>query len=236
MESEEYIEWRNQHELQEFPFIGSSGYLPDDLFVDLSIACYGATSLWLSSLSVQGNLLKGLIKSSRGDSFYFSQTTFNASNSTATITSDSGRIVGSVVFGPSATDAVAFVNNRSNSITSGVVKIDPSCAFILNVNQVSSITIGRTPYSGVVKLVEGEGVEITGTGSNIVVNATGYNTIADCCVVDYTPLKSINGVAPVSGRLNIKARDIGQPLSTSDIQQLIRVRPISNGIEISLAN
>jgi len=236
METDIYTEWRNQHESQEFPFIGSSGYFPNNLFVDISIASYGSQSIWLSSLSQSGSVINGILKSDSGEVFSFSQTSFNSCNAAAPITSSRGKQVGTIVFGESAPSMVPFITSSSSSIKDGTILVDPLCIFVFSPKQVSSIQIGRDVYSGVIKLVEGEGVTITGTGSNVVVNSIGGDNSPDCCLKTFQPLKSINSITTKNGNLFIRAQDVGQPASSTDVQQIIRINPIPNGIQISLSN
>ena len=234
MEALEYQEWRNQHAQQEFPFVGSSPYFPDGIIVDMSIACYGSANLSISSLVVVGGSLVGSIQSDNGASYSFTQTTFNASNSNAPVITSGGNTVGTVVFGPNASDLIPQISPTSKSMNS--VTIESSCVFTFAINQVASLVIAKKNYSGIINLVEGEGVSIGGTGQNIVINAIGTNSNLDCCTESYIPLKSINSIAPINGALLVTVRDIGQPLSSADPMQLASVVSIKNGIEISLNN
>lgn len=235
MQAEEFIQWRNQHESQEFPFVGSSSYFTSSLIVDLSIAVFGVDVVWVSSMAVKASTISGVLTADGGLYWSFQSSTFGLSNSVALVVDPYGNPVGSVVFGPSASDAIFQIGN-SVSIPSGVVIVDPCCIVTLSPNQVSSISINKKKYGGFVKLVEGEGISIGGSGNNVVINAIGNNSTADCCLLDYTPVKSINSTLPIAGGIVIRAKDVGQPLSTTDNMQLIKISPISNGIEISLAN
>ena len=230
-----YREWRDQHSQESFPFIGSEKYFPNEIFSDLSISVYGNPLVWLDSLSVESNIV-GSLSDGLGNSYSFSRPLFNASGANADIIDSSDNIRGKIVFGRQATEIIGQSSINEISPSPREILIVPSCIFSFNVRQVSGININGVTCRGVVNLIEGDGINITGDGSNIIVNAVGQKTFSDeCCTESDIVLKTINNRPPINGSFFIQPRVIEQPTSLESPRQLIRVLNISNGLQISLS-
>lgn len=230
-----YREWRDQHSQESFPFIGSEEYFPNEIFSDLSVSVYGTSFVWLNSLiigsDVVGNLSDGL-----GNSYSFSHPLFNASGAHTDILDSSGNVRGKIVFGRQATEIIGQSSINQISLSPREILIVPSCIFSFNIRQVSGININGVTCRGVVNFIEGDGINITGDGSNIIVNAVGQKTLSDeCCPESDIVLKTINNRPPVNGSFFIKPRIIEQPTSIESPRQLIRVLSTNDGLQISLS-
>lgn len=236
MESIFYKEWRNQHSEQDFPFIGSSNYFPTGLIVDMSLAVFGVNTVYLSTLLITEYNISGTLTSSSGKIFTFSHPIISLSNSQASIINQSDRQMGRIIFGKYAPEIARKMGSGTLTLGEQVV-VSPTCLFCFKSNQVSSITIGQTAYSGFMKWQASDGISISGTGNNVVINATGKQIDSECCVPwNEGPLKSINGIIPSDGKIIIRSADTGQPQNSYDPRQLIRVTSAENEITISLSN
>jgi hypothetical protein len=230
-----YREWRDQHSQESFPFIGSEKYFPNEIFSDLSISVYGSPLVWLDSLSVESNIV-GSLSDGLGNSYSFSHPLFNASGAHTDIVDSSGNIRGKIVFGRQATEIIGQSSINEVSPSPREILIVPSCIFSFNVRQVSGININGVTCRGVVNFIEGDGINITGEGSNIVINAVGEKTLSDeCCPESDIVLKTINNRLPINGSFFIQPRIIEQPTSSESPRQLIRVLVIEDGLQISLS-
>lgn len=235
MEALSYIEWRNQHSVHEFPFVGSSEYFSNGIFADISVAAYGTTDVWLSSLSVGSDTLSGELATGLGHKMSFSSGISGIGGSRADILSLDGRSVGAISFCLGAEEQIKSTK-KSSFVFEDSVAVDPSCVFVVGANCLSALSIGGQTYSGIINLIAGEGVTITGTGSKVAINAVGASPAHDPCCPDRVAVRTINGVAPERGRLLVRPSDTGQPQSPQDPRQLVRVTGASNGILIFLSN
>ena len=229
-----YRQWRDQHLDEDFPFVGSGQFFPDTIFVDLSISVYGSVNIYLTSLEINSKLV-GTLEDERENVYTFSHTLFNISSSSCDIFDSNNRVRGKIVFGRNALDSINELATSEIAIPYGSVKIVSSCIFTFNVNQVSGLTVGDNTYRGNINLVEGDGVKITGLDNNIIINAVGKKTPDDCCIHSSIVLKTINSNLPINGQFFIKPRVIEQPTSSISPRQLIRINPIQNGVELTLA-
>lgn len=229
-----YRQWRDQHLEEDFPFIGSGQFFADNIFVDLSLSTYGAVDVYLTSIEL-GSRLSGVLEDERENIYTFSHTLFNISSSSCDILDAQNNVRGKVVFGRNALDSINEISESNISIPYGVVRLVPSCIFTFNANQVSGITIRGNTYRGDINFIEGEGVKITGSNNDIIINAVGKKTPDDCCIQSSIVLKTINSISPINGQFFIKPRVIEQPTSSSSPRQLIRISPIQHGLEITLA-
>lgn len=237
------LEWKNQHSVQEFPFIGSSPYFPDGIFVDLSVLAYNSESIYLSSLLINQIDISGELTTSSGEIMSFSEPIQESQNGYAQVISSDGRVRGTIAFGDDSPNLIRSIGTKSITMSEDV-KVSPSCLIGLHPKQVSSIVLNNQKYSGTIKLKGDEGVFISGTGNDVQINATGKIVVNPCCEEYYPPLKAIevlkNGesslVVPVNGGIIIRSSDSGQPHSVSDERQLIRVSSMKNGVSIYLAN
>jgi hypothetical protein len=230
-----YREWRDQHSQESFPFIGSKKYFPDEIFSDLSISVYGSSTVWLSDLNIESNIT-GRFLDELGNSYFFSHPLFNASGAHTNIVDSSNNARGKIVFGRQATEIIGQSSINEISPSSREILIVPSCIFSFNVRQVSGININGVTCRGVVNFIEGDGINITGDGSQIIVNAVGQKTFSDdCCPESDIVLKTINNRSPINGSFFIQPRIIEQPTSLESPRQLIRVLNILDGLQISLS-
>lgn len=228
------VEWRNQHSLQEFPFVGSSAYFPNGIFVDLAVAAYAAETVYLDSISIDEAQISGTLKTDTGETLSFSEAINDSSDASSEILASDGRSRGRVVFGLLAPSLIRSIGTKSMNF-SVAVPVDPGCFIKLHEKQVASVEINGIKYRGIINFEAGDGVEIGGSGNEVSINATGKIVLDPCCQ-EYDPVKTISGVAPVMGGIIIKPKDSGQPHATYDNKQLIRITSIANGISISLSN
>jgi hypothetical protein len=230
-----YREWRDQHSQESFPFIGSEKHFSNQIFSDLSISIYGTSLVWLDSLSFKSSVV-GNFSDELGNSYFFSHPSFNASSAHTNIIDSSGTVRGKIVFGRQAAEIIDQSSIDEISFNPREILIVPSCIFSFNSKQVSGININGTMCRGVVNFIEGEGISITGVGSNIIVNAVGQKTLSDdCCIESDIVLKTINNRLPINGSFFIQPRVVEQPTSSESPRQLIRVLGIDDGLQISLS-
>lgn len=234
MEAIYYREWRDQHLDESFPFINSEKYFSNEIFVDLSIATYNSPNVWLNSLSASADL-SGILSDDFGNSYTFSHTVFNISGSHCNILDENNLVKGKIVFGRNALNAIYQSNIDSIDIPPKNIRVVPSCVFSFNARQVSGLSINRKTYRGNIKFIEGDGVKITGTENNIIINAVGKKTPDECCPETGVVLKTINGKEPLNGSFFIQAKVVEQPTSIDSPRQLIKINNITDGLEISLA-
>ena len=220
--------------MQEFPFIGSKNFFPDGLFVDMSIAVYGSSTVYFNTLSIDSRIIYGSFLSDLGERFTFEEEISNSPNKSTDILSSSGRTVGKLVFGRDSIKSIRSIGTKVFSFSESV-SVSPGCLFTVHKKMVSSIEVNSKKYRGIVNIVCGDGLNISGTGNEIIINATG-KPISDNCCNEYDTIKSINSIHPSDGNIIIRPKDTGQPSNFSDPRQLIRVLPITQGISISLAN
>jgi hypothetical protein len=229
-----YRQWRDQHLEEDFPFVGSGEFFPDNIFVDLSISVYGSVNIYLTSIRISSDL-SGTLEDERENVYTFSHTLFDISSSSCDILDVEQRVRGKIVFGRNALDSINELTSSLINIPYGSVRVVSSCIFTFHVNQASGLTIGNNTYRGDINLVEGDGIKITGSNNNIIINAVGKKTPDDCCIHSSIVLKTINSRPPINGQFYIKPRVIEQPTTSTSPRQLIRITPIENGIELTLA-
>ncbi len=229
-----YRQWRDQHLEEDFPFVGSGQYFPDNIFADLSISTYGSSIIYLTKLGL-GSQLVGILEDDRENIYTFSHTIFNISSSSCDILDSNNKVRGKVVFGRNALDSLNELAKLEIRIPYGDVRVVPSCIFTFGRDQVSGIVIGENTYRGDINFIEGDGVKITGSENNIIINAVGKKTPDDCCIHSSIVLKTLNSRPSISGQFFIKPRVIEQPTSSSSPRQLIRITPIQHGLELTLA-
>lgn len=234
MEAISTLEWRNQHSCHEFPLIDSSSYIPDGIFVDIAVALYNSEKVFLNEISIDEKYISGSIKSDTGDTLSFSAEIAETSDAVVEALSTDGRSRGRIVFGHDAPKLIMSIGTKNLSLY-GLVEVIQSCVISIHADQVSSVGVGNSKYRGIVNLVAGDGVQISGTGNDIIVNATGKMVFDPCCE-EYATVKTIANVSPGSDGILIRPKDTGQPHTPDDIRQLIRVTNTSNGITISLSN
>jgi len=234
METLYYREWRDQHSQESFPFIGSDKYFPGEIFVDLSISIFGGSNVWLNELSI-GSDIVGAMSDDFGNTYTFSHPLFNASGAHTNILDSSDNVRGKIVFGRQATEVIGRSPIQEISPRPREIKVVPSCIFSFNPRQVSGLVVNGRTFRGVVNFIEGEGINISGLESNIIINAVGKKTLEECCPESDIVLKTINNKLPMNGSFFIEPRVIEQPSSQDSPRQLIRVISIEDGLQISLA-
>jgi hypothetical protein len=230
-----YREWRDQHSQESFPFVGSDKYFANEIFSDLSISVYGSPFVWLERLNINSDIV-GTLSDGIGNIYSFSHPLFSASGAHTNIIDSSNNVRGKIVFGRQATEIIGQSSVNEILPSPQEISVVPSCIFSFNPRQVSGISINEVTYRGKINFVEGEGINITGSGSNIVVNAVGQKNLSnDCCPESDVVLKTINNRPPINGSFFIQPRVIEQPTSLNSPRQLIKILSIEDGLQISLS-
>lgn len=243
MEAIFYKEWRNQNSESAFPFIYGDLNLPENLFVDASIAVYGSPSVWLKNISVKYDSIYGELVTHNSVKFiFFLDKQEILPYTVIDIKTASGKKVGKILTGSYFSDFNSKKRSISSSFDDGRVALNPICVFSYSSNQLSSITINNNKtLNGFVSIHEGPGLQINGNNNLMIIDAVGKGSETllpeNCCDPNQVILKTINGVPPPVGDINIsiKQDDIGQPSNTLDKRQVIRIDQVSNGIKIQLA-
>jgi len=232
MEAVVYQGWRNQHENHEFPFEGSSGFLPDGLFVDACLTSFGDSPLRLSRLTTQNGKVSGEISGDEGSGFLTFSLDPDSDDST-TVVDENGIKRGTIVFGKDSPRLWKELGQGDVDLPQGLF-FSPSCVLSLSRRQVSSFySGGQERISGIVSLVPSDEVALTGSGNLVVVNAVGRNEPDPCC--DDGPfLLSINSVKPDRNKLFMGVEDLGQPQGRDDIRQGLRIRRGGSSLIIGL--
>ena len=243
MENIFYKEWQNQNELTSFPFIDPIGTIPTEIFVDLSISCFGNVSVFLSSISISEKNINGKFTDSIGNPYTFNKDVVK-SEYKIKIYNKYNRDVGVIVLGKNFYKILLKTQEiKITSFSDSRPQVYPSCVLSINENQAEFISINGKHQSGIFNFIESPEVKIDGSGSDIIFNVSGSSLGDECCeLIDKTTglpvtvLKKLNLISPNNGKILIKSRDSGQPINVLQARQIIRINSIPNGIQIGTAN
>jgi len=245
MENIFYKNWQNQNELRSFPFIDPTGSIPEWIFVDLSISCFGNVFVFLTDLSITSKKINGSFMDSLDNTYTFSKEV-NSTDKKISIYNKYNRNVGVIVL--SSDFYKKIINIGEVLITpyaSGEtqsIRVYPSCVLSINNNQIEYISIDDKKKSGIFNFIESPDIKIDGTGSDIIFNASGSSVDDECCTLidsagnPITVLTRLNAISTLNGKILIKIKDSGQPSNVLDNRQIIRINSIPNGIQIGAAN
>jgi hypothetical protein len=243
MENIFYKEWENQNESTSFPFIDPTGTIPAEIFVDLSISCFGNVSVFLSSLYVSERNISGKFIDSIGNPYTFNKDIINSERKIK-IYNKYDRCVGVIVLSKNFYKILIKIQKIEKSgFTDVRPQVYPSCVLPINENQAEFISINGKHQSGIFNFIESPEVKIDGSGSDIIFNVSGSSLGDECCeLIDKTTglpvtvLKKLNLISSNNGKILIKSRDSGQPINVLQPRQIIRINSIQNGIQIGTAN
>lgn len=227
-----------------FPFAeGNAGsVLPVDFLVDaLILLPQGAVlPVHLSSLTIGAALIGGTLKDGNDVVIASFQVSISQmAGGRAELTDpDSGTARGLLIFGPSATSVFGKIGLGVTSFKADQSTFEPGCLLPLPKHSVAAIRIVDRILVGKVALAEGDGINIVKIDDNSFrVDAVGSTSKRDGCCQDLgTPLKKVNDATPdVYGNVQFALEPFNEPASPQDIRQILRIRPITNGVEFSLA-
>jgi len=243
MENIFYKEWQNQNELRSFPFIDPHNIIPSEIFVDLSISCFGNVDVFLSSISISEQNINGKFLDSSNNLYKFNKDIIK-SDTKIKIYNKYDRDVGSVVLSKNFYSILLKTKKiEIPQIAGGGIKVYPSCVFLVNSSQAEFISINGAAQSGIFNFIESPEVKIDGTGSDIVFNISGSSSDDECCtLIDKNTnqpvpiLKRLNLISSNNGKVLIKVRDSGQPINVLQDRQILRINYIPNGIQIGVTN
>jgi hypothetical protein len=243
MENIFYKEWQNQNELRSFPFIDPYNIIPPEIFVDLSISCFGNVDVFLSSIYLSEKNINGKFLDSSNNLYKFNKDIVKT-DTKIKIYNKYNRNVGSIVLGKNFYSILLKTKKvQMPQIAGGGIKVYPSCVFLINSSQAEFISINGAAQSGIFNFIESPEVKIDGTGSDIIFNVSGSSSDDECCTLidkntnqPITILKRLNLISPNNGKVLIKVRDSGQPINVLQDRQILRINSIPNGIQIGVAN
>jgi hypothetical protein len=243
MENIFYKEWENQNELKSFPFIDPLGIIPAEIFVDLSISCFGDVNVFLSSISISEKNISGIFIDSTENSYTFNKDIVS-SDRKIKIYNKYDRCIGVIVLSKNFYKTLIKTTQiKIPSFEDGRPQIYPSCVLQISGNQAEFISINGQEQSGIFNFIESPEVKIDGSGSDIIFNVSGSSRGDECCELinkntglPVTVLKRLNLISPNNGKIFIKGRDSGQPINVVQNRQILRINSIANGIQIGVAN
>lgn len=242
------LPWRNAGETAKFPFREAASLLsqtdralPDDFLVDaqIFIPAHLGSQPYLQSLRVAGSKILGTVTTEDGTVLgLFDILAADINNGSAALVSPAGAARGTLVFGSQAIEAFRALSLGDNLFSLDATGFESSCVFQMPGNILHELVFDG-PASGKVVLVEGEGVELVKTAVNSFrLDAKGsVRPIADCCDDPGVAIKTINTAVPNEfGNINFNLEPFSEPEKPEDQRQVLRIRPIANGLEFYLSN
>jgi hypothetical protein len=250
MESISIHSWRNEHELNCFPFVeppvSDQGIeIPPALIVDAQIATVGDPTVRIITLSLTSSELSILMRVDFETGNYnivASCGISEASDAALNVIGPNGLSYGKIVLGSNASVILKRMLSKIYTFKKNNFYFEPSCLVNLGSNHITSIKSIGEELRGAIALKEGRGVSISKQtdGETTYVKFNAIGDVDDCCTNNYLPLKTINTISPVkynnksSGNITIGQKSVPAPGNTSHKREAIRIRPISNGLEIEV--
>lgn len=246
MEALSILGWKNEHELNYFPFtqqlISDQGIeLPHGLLVDAQLVVAGNPTVKLRKITI----ISGTIQIELHVTDAFTELVLTSSISIsevesygASIVDSSGISYGRFVFGRDAKNIAKKILNKIYSFERSSVFLETSCLLSLGSSHVTGVSNDDNLYRGAITLKEGDGVSITktinGDRTTIKVNAIGSLT-GECCKEDYPPLKTINLMPPnVYGNFSFSNINADEPLNKDSLRETIKITKNTSGIKLDV--
>ena len=227
-----------------FPFFegNAPSFLPDGFLVDaiLIVPSDAAVPVYLKTLTVGAFVVGGIIAGSDGLPVASFQVPVGQLASGTTILTDpiSGASRGTLVFGSNASSIFGKVGLGTTTFLPSQTSFEGGCHVILPTKSVESIGIATQTLVGKIALAEGAGISLVKVGEDhLRVDATGATSALEgCCQPLGSPVKKINdAVADAYGNVQFAPEPFGEPTSTSDVRQILRIDPMANGVVFSLS-
>ena len=247
MDAISIIGWKNEHELNYFPFtaplVSDQGIeMPNGLFVDAQIVSVGSPSIRLKTVTIASDSVFVELQVVGSSTKYLltSKTFINDISSVgANVVDSNGLSCGKLIFGRDSCSIAKKTLNRIYSFNKKEYFLEPSCVLSLGQNHVTGVIHSGVKYRGAVTLKEGNGVSITqevsGTTTVVKINAIG-SSIDECCKDDYLPLKKINMVSSdLYGNIIIGVPSTDEPSNKDSLRETIKVVKTSTGIKLEIA-
>ena len=247
MEAISILGWKNEHELNHFPFtqplVSDQGVeIPNGIFVDAQIVTLGEPRVRVKSIAIASDSIIVELQVVSAETSYLltSRTDLNSMSTTgADIIDSNGLSFGKFVFGRSSTQIAKKTLNKIYTFRKNEYLIEPSCILSLGSSHVTGITTNGVKNRGAVTLKEGNGVKIitstSGAGTIIRIDAVG-SSLDECCKDDYLPLKKLNMVSPDGlGNVQIGIPATEEPSNKDSLRETIKITKIANGIKLETA-
>lgn len=224
-------QWRNSFELSSFPFMDGMSPSLNGAIVDARINLPPQSS---------GAYLKQIISS--GDRTTFSVHSIGGGNigsgvisredpSFVELLNSDGVHAGILVLSP----GVKFVNEM---FTEKTARFETACLVPSPFRRVSVLVVGGRRIPGKIALAEGDGIRLIKAGDESVridaIGSTDKNE--ECCQDILDPLLGLNDAVPDEyGNISLSIAPYDEPSAPESLMQILRISPIINGIEFSLA-
>lgn len=249
------IEWRNAASIGSYPFSESSSLrsrngwiLPPGFLVDAQLRLpFGSLGAFLSGIERDGSGISGTISISTPERSVvlgtFSFTAEQLAGGSAQVLDAGGVSRGMLISGAGAGLVIDSLPHSGATFIVDNGRFETSTTFAYPQPAVRSIDFNGQLLSGRVVLVEGPGIELTREGENIV-RVDGIDrdvgTLAQVQDCDRKPagppLRTINTIAPsVHGNFGLQCEAYTAPNVSEDLRQVLRITPIANGLEFSIA-
>lgn len=240
-------QWRNQGEVAKFPFRETAGLLTSDnlklgesFLVDAQIFRPNSTvgTIHLRILTLSGSMLRGSIFA--GDDLFatFQIASTELTDGIADLVSPSGISRGLLVLGSRAEEIFSSLKLGDNFFDPEQTEFEGSCVFILPEPVVNELVTGDLTYAGKVALMEGAGVRLVKVSDQeLRIDAVGSTAKNEQCCQDLgEPIRLINAAAPNEfGSIAFDLEPFGEPETSQDKRQILRITPVSNGLLFSLS-
>ncbi len=240
------LPWRNTSETCAFPFregvtlqSESGGSIPEGLLVDAQVFVPQQLddAPHIGVITMVGSRLLGDVYVGETLLASFSVEAAEINNAQVQLEDSNGISRGILLFGSQAIAAFRYLKLGQNLFTAADAGLESSCVFRFPSGVLNEIVVDDTHISGKVALVEGDGIELKVSGNTVRVDAVGSpSAIAACCESDADSIRFINNAVPDPfGDITFNLESFSEPTSPTDPRQILRIRPIENGIEFSLS-
>lgn len=240
------LQWRNAGSVTRFPFCESGEIvdtdgvhsIPDEFLVDARIfLTAGQSTPYLRYLELSGASITGTFFVDNTAIGSFQATAASIDGSVASIISPDGINIGIVVFGTEASLVFQMLASGVNEFSSEATSIQAACLTTLPDAALYVIKTEDQDCRGKVALAEGAGIELTAEGNIVRIDAVGSTEQNEkCCNSSGTAIKTINGLLPnIYGIFFFNLENFSEPSQDSDLRQVLRMSPDTNGLRLSLA-
>jgi len=237
--------WRNQGENSKYPFVESCNLvcdngviIPTEFLADAMLFVpSGSQMISLTGLTVVGSNLIGTIQVDGSTLGIFTFNAASISNSSASVLDSYGISRGLVVTGSQAAMIFSVLSLGLNSIAAGNIVFESSCIFPSPL-QVNALEMAGGIYSGKIAWAEGDGVKFVKLAPDqLRIDAIGSQSNAEeCCQqIQGNPILKVNQAVPDQyHNIQFIMDSFSEPSSSGDLQQILQITAVPNGLIFSL--
>lgn len=241
------VQWRNAGEVSRYPFRETAGLLstsnfqlPEGFLVDAQIfkPASFTGSVYLSQLTVSGNLIRGVITAGLLELAQFSIALADLKGGTIPLTNAAGLSRGVIVLGQQAIEIFSKLKLGTNLFAAAQTEFEASCVCALPLPIVNSISTGSVAHSGKIAMVEGVGIRLEKLSDNALrISAVGSTDgLERCCQEIGEPIRFINEAAPNQyGTIILSTEPFNEPEEVTDDRQVLRISTVNNGLVFYLS-